>query len=50
MPAPTKQKCKLCGKNPLLPIPRPDGTDSSFLACENCDDPKGTLPKLMDPG
>jgi hypothetical protein len=39
----------MCGKNMLVPIPRTDGTDSSFLGCPNCDNPKGTLPKLTDP-
>ena len=44
-----KQKeCAMCGKNPLLPIPGPDGKDSSLLGCPNCDNPKGTMPKIAD--
>lgn len=39
----------MCDKRPMVPIPRPDGSDSSFLACPNCDNPKGVMPQLTDP-
>jgi hypothetical protein len=41
--------CSMCDKRPLTPILRPDGTESSFLGCANCDDPKGAMPKVTDP-
>lgn len=32
----------------MTPILRPDGTESSFLGCSNCDSPKGVMPTIAD--
>jgi hypothetical protein len=49
--APQKHKdCEMCeGRHKMVPIPKPDGTDSDFVGCPNCDNPKGNYPKLTDP-
>lgn len=42
MASETLQQCGQCGTRPMLPIKRPvNGEDSSFVGCENCDNPLG---------